>query len=96
MKCMCEEQNAKDIKVKEDDCDPLKEGCNVPETAIPGRESKERTIPKDPPRIVYVSSSRLLCAMNGEFDKITSSAVAYAWFVWVKGFTGETTVRWIN
>lgn len=34
--------------------------------------------------------------MNGEFDKITSSAVAYAWFVWVKGFTGETTVRWIN
>ncbi len=25
MKCMCEEQNAKDIKVKEDDRDPLKE-----------------------------------------------------------------------
>lgn len=34
--------------------------------------------------------------MNGEFEKYPSSAIAYAWFVWVKGFTGETTVRWIN
>ncbi len=62
---------------------------------LEGKARKE-LFQKTPPRIVYVSSSRLLCAMNGEFDKITSSAVAYAWFVWVKGFTGETTVRWIN
>lgn len=23
------------------------------------------------------------------------SAVAYAWYVWVKGYKGETTVEWI-
>lgn len=49
-----------------------------------------------PPRRVYVSSSRLSCAMNGDFEKYPSSAVAYAWFVWEKGYTGETVVKWIN
>ena len=24
------------------------------------------------------------------------SAVAYAWFVWQKGYTGETVIKWIN
>lgn len=49
-----------------------------------------------PPIRVYVSSSRLICAKNGEFDKCSSSAVAYAWFVWEKGFTGEPIIKWIN
>lgn len=49
-----------------------------------------------PPRRVYVSSSRLKCAKNGEFESIASSAVAYAWFVWEKGYRGETVVKWIN
>lgn len=48
------------------------------------------------PRRVYVSSSRLLCAMNGDFKKYPSSAIAYAWFVWEKGYTGETVIKWIN
>lgn len=48
------------------------------------------------PKVVYVSSSRLGCAKNGDFAEIPSSAVAYAWFVWVKGFAGETVIRWIN
>ena len=33
--------------------------------------------------------------MNGEFD-LGSSAVCYAWFVWEKGFKGETIIRWIT
>ena len=52
-----------------------------------------------PPKTVYVSSSRLLCAKNGEFDKMIAgggSAVAYAWFVWKKGFKGDTVIKWIN
>lgn len=51
---------------------------------------------KFPPKYVYVSSSRIQCAKNGEFKETGSSAVAYAWFVWEKGFAGETTVRWFN
>lgn len=39
----------------------------------------------NPPIRVWVSSSRLKCAMNGDFDKYGSSAAAYAWFIWQKG-----------
>lgn len=49
-----------------------------------------------PPKTVYVSSSRLSCAINGDFKKHQQSAVAYAWYVWVKGYKGETVVKWIN
>lgn len=46
---------------------------------------------------VYVSSSRLRCAMNGDFEKYAkSTAVCYAWYVWVKGYTGDTVIKWIN
>lgn len=50
-----------------------------------------------PPKTVYVSSSRLRCAMNGDFDLYSkSTAVCYAWYVWVKGYTGDTVIKWIN
>lgn len=40
-----------------------------------------------PPCNVFVFSERMKCAMNGDFEKYDhGSAVAYAWFVWVKGF----------
>ncbi|MCM1441144.1 MAG: class I SAM-dependent methyltransferase [Roseburia sp.] len=51
---------------------------------------------ESPPRTVYVSSSRLGCAKNGDFVRMPSSAVAYAWFVWEKGFAGDPAIRWIN
>jgi hypothetical protein len=54
----------------------------------------------NPPKIVYVSSSRLICVKNGEFAKSTenkeSSAVAYCWYIWEKGYKGETTIKWFN
>lgn len=37
-----------------------------------------------PPQTVYVSSARLQCGKNGVF--IGQSAVAYAWFIWRKGY----------
>lgn len=49
-----------------------------------------------PPCRVYVSSSRLKCALNGEFEKLRGSATAYAWFVWEKGFRGDTIIKWFN
>ena len=64
-------------------------------------ESKKRRelFEKHPPKTVYVSSSRLQCAKNGDFDKYgkgVGTAVAYAWFVWQKGYAGEPHIRWIN
>lgn len=62
---------------------------------LEGKERKQFFL-ENPPKIVYVSSSRLNCAMNGDFDKYESSAIAYAWFVWEKGFKGDPIIKWIN
>ena len=51
---------------------------------------------ENPPKVIYVASGRLNCAKNGDFDKYTTGAVCYAWFVWEKGFKGELVIRWIN
>ena len=54
---------------------------------------------KNPPKTIYVSSSRLMCAKNAEFEKMVAgggSAVAYAWYVWEKGFVGTTELKWFN
>lgn len=52
---------------------------------------------KFPPKVIYVSTSRLHCAMNGDFEKYAkSNAICYAWFVWEKGYTGDTVIKWIN
>lgn len=50
----------------------------------------------NPPCRIWVSSSRLKCAINGDFENLGSSATAYAWFVWIKGYKGETIVKWFN
>jgi len=61
-------------------------------------EGKERKgiFAQYPPKKVYVSSSRLKCALNGEFSNQTESAMSFAWFVWEKGFNGATTLEWFN
>ena len=62
-------------------------------------KARRKLFDKHPPKVIYVASSRLLCAKNGEFQKMRDgggSAVAYAWFIWEKGFKGDTVVRWFN
>ena len=54
---------------------------------------------KYPPKTIYISSSRIMCAKNGDFDGLKESggsAVAYCWFVWEKGFDGDPIIRWFN
>lgn len=66
----------------------------------------------NPPKTVYVCVKRVLCGMNGDFSakdkdgeviinrdgtpKKMSSAKCYAWFIWIKGYAGDTIVKWIN
>lgn len=64
-------------------------------------ESKKRKelFEKYPLKTLYVSSSRLQCAKNGDFQKYSKgvgTAVAYGWFVWEKGFSGDPIIKWIN
>ena len=49
-----------------------------------------------PPRTVYISRSRLACYKNGDMSAKPESAIAYAWYVWEKGFTGDPVIKWFN
>jgi len=64
-------------------------------TFLEGKARKKFFI-ENPPKTIYVSSSRIKCALNGNFNETGSSAVAYGWYVWEKGYKGETTVKWFN
>ena len=59
-------------------------------------KARKKLFSQYPPKTVYISSSRINCAKNGDFKSYTSSAIAYAWFVWLKGFQGKTVIEWIN
>ena len=62
-------------------------------------KQRKKLFEKYPPKTIYVSSSRIDCAKNGDFKKMKENgggALAYAWYVWVKGYKGDTVVKWIN
>lgn len=59
-------------------------------------KARKKIFQNNPPKKVRVSSSRLKCAMNWEFEKMTGSAVCYAWFVWVKWYKWETSLWRFN
>ena len=59
-------------------------------------QARRKMFEANPPARIYVFSGRVKCAKNGDFESIGSSAVAYAWFVWEKGFKGEPVIRWVN
>ena len=59
-------------------------------------KSRKALFEKNPPKRLYVSSSRLRCAKNADFENTGNSAIAFAWYVWEKGYTGETVVKWFN
>lgn len=64
-------------------------------TFLEGKARKE-FFKKHPPKIIYICSGRIPCAKNGNFEKYPSSAIAYAWYVWEKGYKEDTVVKWIN
>lgn len=47
-----------------------------------------------PPVRVWISSKRISCAKNGDFKTKAQNAQGYAWYVWVKGYKGVTTLGW--
>lgn len=59
-------------------------------------KKRKQLFTNNPFRTLYVSSSRVNCARNGEFDRYKSSAIAYGWFIWVKGFKGIPQIKWFN
>lgn len=69
-------------------------------TFLEGKSRFKELFSLYPPKFIYVFVERLMCAKNGEFTKYNNKgnahgAVAYAWYVWEKGWQGDTTIKWI-
>ena len=37
-----------------------------------------------------------MCAKNGDFSQYTGKAMSFAWFIWEKGYKGDTILKWFN
>lgn len=59
-------------------------------------KNRRKMFDKYPPKTIYVSSKRIACALGGDFNTINGSATCYAWYVWEKGYKGDTTMKWFN
>ena len=67
-------------------------------TFCEGKKRYEQLFKQNNPKAIYCFSERVMCAKNGEFQRMKDgggSAVAYAWFVWEKGYKGKTILEWI-
>jgi len=58
-------------------------------------KSRYKLFKEYPLKYVYVHSSRIGTAKDADFEKYNAKAMCYAWFVWEKGFKGESTLRWV-
>lgn len=59
-------------------------------------QRRRKLFDENPQKRVWVTSKRILCAKNGEFDKMDGAAQAYAWYVFEKGYKGDTILKWFN
>lgn len=62
-------------------------------------KARRKFFKKYPPKKVWVFSERVLCAKNGDFEALKKSAggaVAYAWFIFEKGYQGPTELGWLG
>lgn len=67
-------------------------------TFLEGQKRFEELFSVTPPKLILQFSKRVLCAKNAEFQRMRDgggSAVAYAWYVWQKGYKGDTIIQWI-
>lgn len=62
-------------------------------------KARRKLFDEYPPRYIYVASGRINCYKNGDDSpegKKNVGALAYAWFIWEKGYKGDTVIRWFN
>lgn len=59
-------------------------------------QARRRLFDENPPLRVWVTSKRIVCAKNGDFKNNTGGAQSYSWFIWTKGYKGDTILKWFN
>lgn len=68
----------------------------LPIRYLEGKRRRRELFEVYPPKYVYVSTSRIKAAMNGNFETVKSSVVTYTWVIWEKGYQGSTELKWFN
>lgn len=63
-------------------------------TALEGQDRYKKIYSRYPPKKIYVFVKRITCGKNGIFTG--KSAVAYAWFIWQKGYNEKTIIEWLT
>lgn len=71
----------------------------LPIQYLSGKERHSELYSKYPPSRVYIYCERINIAKDGDFEKYSDSGsnmTIYAWYIWEKGHTGETELKWIH
>jgi len=58
-------------------------------------QRRKKLFEEYPIKYVYCYSARQQCCRDAKFEEFTATTQFYAWYIWEKGFSGETIVRWI-
>ena len=68
----------------------------LPTTTLAGVNRYKKIFRYEPPKYVYVfpRNTYALLVAEGD-DKISTPKLSHSWFIWEKGYTGETIVKWL-
>jgi len=58
-------------------------------------KGRRKLFDENPPEWIVVSSNRIGCYINNDMS-CSHGAIAYAWFIWKKGYKGYPKIRWFN
>lgn len=67
----------------------------MPTTILAGVNRYNKIFKDEPPRYVYTFVRNTYALLVAEGDKIGAPKLSHSWFIWEKGYKGETIVRWL-
>lgn len=62
---------------------------------LEGQQRYTKIFKDNRPKYVYVFVKRTYGLKNGDINNKSSSAMSHSWFIWEKGYKGDTIVRWL-
>ena len=67
----------------------------LPTTTLAGVNRYKKIFSIEPPKYVYVFARNTYALLVAEGDKIGPPKLSHSWFIWEKGYQGETIIRWL-
>lgn len=67
----------------------------MPTTILAGVNRYNKIFKIDPPKYVYTFVRNTYALLVAEGDKIGAPKLSHSWFIWEKGYKGDTIVRWL-